>query len=66
MAIAAIPESAWTRYADCAVAETVHSMEATHKVFRLIVVRPRHHTNWPPERSFQCGEADGEVTARNG
>ncbi|WP_163053931.1 transposase [Acidithiobacillus ferrooxidans] len=44
-AIAAIPESAWTRYADCAVAETVHSMEATHKAFRLIVVRPRHQAD---------------------
>ena len=45
VAIAAIPESAWTRYADCAVAETVHSMEATHKAFRLIVVRPRHQAD---------------------
>ena len=41
-AIAAIPESAWTRYADCAVAETVHSMEHTDKAFRLIVVRYHH------------------------
>ena len=41
-AIAAIPDSAWTRYADCAVAETVHSMEHTHKAFRLIVVRHVH------------------------
>ena len=41
-AITAIPESAWTPYADCAVAETVHSMEHTHKPFRLIVVRYRH------------------------
>lgn len=45
VAIAAIPESAWTRHADCAVAETVHSMEATHKAFRLIVVRPRHQAD---------------------
>ena len=44
-AIAAIPESAWTRYADCAVAETVHSMEATHKAFRLIVVRYLHQAD---------------------
>jgi hypothetical protein len=54
-AIAAIPDAAWTHYADCAVAETVHSMEATHKAFRLIVGshvhqgelleedRPRYH-----------------------
>ncbi|MEY2343380.1 IS1380 family transposase, partial [Acidithiobacillus sp. IBUN Pt1247-S3] len=41
-AIAAIPDSAWTYYADCAVAETVHSMEATHQAFRLIVVRQIH------------------------
>ncbi len=41
-AIAAIPESAWTQYADCAVAETVHSMEHTDKAFRLIVVRYHH------------------------
>lgn len=38
-AIAAIPESAWKRYADCAVAETVHSMDGTKKAFRLIVVK---------------------------
>ena len=38
-AIAAIPDSAWKHYADCAVAETVHSMEETEKAFRLIVVR---------------------------
>ena len=41
-AIAAIPESAWTHYTDCAVAETVHSMEHTDKAFRLIVVRYHH------------------------
>jgi hypothetical protein len=41
-AIAAIPEAAWTRYADCAVAETVHSMAHTDKAFRLIVVRHAH------------------------
>jgi hypothetical protein len=41
-AIAAIPDAAWTHYADCAVAETVHSMEHTDKAFRLIVVRHVH------------------------
>ncbi len=41
-AIAAIPSSAWTYYADCAIADTVHSMEATQKAFRLIVVRYLH------------------------
>ncbi|WP_414041942.1 IS1380 family transposase [Acidithiobacillus sp. M4-SHS-6] len=41
-AIAALPDSAWTQYADCAVAETVHSMADTEKAFRLIVVRYRH------------------------
>ena len=44
-AIAAIPESAWTQYADCAVAETVHTMEHTRKAFRLIVVRHRHQAD---------------------
>jgi hypothetical protein len=38
-AIEAIPEAAWTRYADCAVAETLHSMKGTKKSFRLIVVK---------------------------
>ncbi|MBK7953899.1 MAG: IS1380 family transposase [Candidatus Accumulibacter sp.] len=38
-AIAEIPESAWKTYADCAVAETVHSMNDTRKSFRLIVVK---------------------------
>ena len=38
-AIAEIPESAWTHYADCAVAETLHSMSGTKKAFRLIVVK---------------------------
>lgn len=37
--IAAIPESAWRHYADCAVAETQHSMNGTKTAFRLIVVR---------------------------
>lgn len=38
-AIAALPESAWKHYADCAVAETLHSMNGTSKAFRLIVVK---------------------------
>jgi hypothetical protein len=53
-AIAGIPDADWTHYADCAVAETVHSMNDTKKAFRLIVVKhkrqaelfddhPRHH-----------------------
>jgi hypothetical protein len=37
--IAALPESAWTHYPDCAVAETTHSMNGTTKAFRLIVVK---------------------------
>ena len=41
LAIAKIPEAAWTTYADCAVAETVHSMGETKKAFRLIVVKYR-------------------------
>src|SRR5699024_9216958 len=40
--IAAIPDTAWQHYADCAVAETLHSMNGTHKAFRLIVVRYPH------------------------
>lgn len=38
-AIAAIPEADWKHYADCAVAETLHSMNETKKAFRLIVVK---------------------------
>lgn len=38
-AIADIPESAWKHYADCAIAETLHSMNETKKAFRLIVVK---------------------------
>lgn len=38
-AIEAIPESDWKHYADCAIAETTHSMNDTHKAFRLIVVK---------------------------
>jgi hypothetical protein len=38
-AITDIPESAWQHYADCAVAETLHSMNETKKAFRLIVVK---------------------------
>jgi hypothetical protein len=37
--VAALPESAWTHYPDCAVAETTHSMKETTKAFRLIVVK---------------------------
>lgn len=38
-AIEGIPEDAWKQYADCALAETLHSMNGTDKAFRLIVVR---------------------------
>jgi len=37
--IAEMHESAWKHYADCAVAETWHSMNGTKKAFRLIVVK---------------------------
>jgi hypothetical protein len=37
--IAAIAESAWRRWRDGEIAETVHCMNATNKAFRLIVVR---------------------------
>lgn len=37
--IAEIPEAAWKHYPDCAVAETLHSMNETNKAFRLIVIR---------------------------
>jgi hypothetical protein len=42
--IADIPESAWQHYADCAVAETLHSMNETKKAFRLIVVKHKRQT----------------------
>ena len=38
-AIADIPETAWKHYPDCALSETLHSMNETNKAFRLIVVR---------------------------
>lgn len=38
-AIEAIPESDWKHYADCAIAETTHSMNGTSKAFRLIIVK---------------------------
>ncbi len=38
-AIRAIPESAWVQFRDGAIAETVHTMNATHTAFRLIVKR---------------------------
>ncbi len=41
-AIAEIPESGWKHYPDCAVAETLHSMNDTEKAFRLIVVKYKH------------------------
>lgn len=44
-AIRLLPESAWKQYADCAVAETVHSMNETGKAFRLIAVRYPHQAD---------------------
>jgi hypothetical protein len=38
-AIAAIPESNWTRFRDGEMAETVHCMNKTKKAFRLLVMR---------------------------
>jgi hypothetical protein len=37
--IAAIPETAWRRWRDGEIAETVHCMNGTENAFRLIVVR---------------------------
>ena len=37
--IAEIPESAWAKWRDAEIAETVHSMAKTEKAFRLIVIR---------------------------
>lgn len=44
-AIADIPEAAWKHYADCAVAETLHSMNGTKKAFRLIVVKHKRQAD---------------------
>ena len=44
-AIAQIPESAWRHYPDCAVAETLHSMNDTRKAFRLIVVKHKRQAD---------------------
>ena len=38
-AIAEIPEEAWRPYQNGKIAETVHTMDETHKAFRLVVVR---------------------------
>ena len=38
-AITEIPETAWKQYPDCALAETLHSMNETKQAFRLIVIR---------------------------
>lgn len=43
-AIEAIPESGWKHYADCAIAETTHSMNGTSKAFRLIIVKYKRQT----------------------
>lgn len=37
--IAAIPEEDWRPYQNGHIAETVHTMNATHKAFRLVVIR---------------------------
>ena len=38
-AIAAIPEEQWRPYQNGHIAETVHTMNDTHKAFRLVVIR---------------------------
>lgn len=38
-AIAAIPEAAWRPFQNGRIAETVHTMNHTHKAFRLIAIR---------------------------
>ena len=38
-AMAAIPESDWTKFRDGEIAETVHCMNKTSKAFRLVVTR---------------------------
>jgi hypothetical protein len=43
-AIADIPEQDWKHYPDCAVAETLHSMNDTKKAFRLIVVKHKRQS----------------------
>lgn len=48
-AIAQIPDSAWLPWHDAEIAETVHSMNQTHKAFRLIVIRcPQHGDPFDP------------------
>jgi hypothetical protein len=42
--IAQIPDASWKHYADCTVAETLHSMNGTKKAFRLIVVKHKHQS----------------------
>ena len=45
--IGMIPDTAWRPYRDGHIAETVHTMNKTHKAFRLIVVRKRVQGSLP-------------------
>ncbi|MFV1995979.1 MAG: IS1380 family transposase [Verrucomicrobiales bacterium] len=49
--IAAIPDEQWRPYQNGHIAETVHTMNATHKAFRLVVIRR------PVQLDFFQGEA---------
>ncbi len=59
--IDAIPDDAWKQYADCALAETLHSMNNTDKAFRLVVVkylrRPNCSTTSPVTTSLPATAA---------
>jgi hypothetical protein len=50
--IKAIPESAWTKFRDGEIAETVHCMNKTTSAFRLIVMRrPQEQDLFDPDKA---------------
>ena len=53
-AIAKIPADAWKQYTDCAIAETVHSMNETKKAFRMIVVKRQTQGELFDELKIRC------------
>ena len=65
-AIADIPESSWTHYADCAIAETLHSMNETRKAFRLIVVKHKRQIELFDDKPNYHGIASNRVESTAG
>ena len=60
-AIGEIPKSVWKHYADCSVAETLHSMNETSKAFRLIVVKYKRQASLFDDAPHYHGIASNRV-----